>query len=208
MAQHREGNVGDCDVGTQAGCHECGVSSHHSCTEDQHLCGLHSGDTSKEHAPAPLRLFKEAASFLHRHAPGHLAHGDEQRQLAVGEAHRLVGYAHCPRLDHGFGQLSVAGEMEVGENHLVLADEGVFRGNRFFHLYNHLGDGIDIFYRGEDFSPGFAVFIVGEARAVAGCCLHIHPMAVCHQFTHSRWGYRHAVLVVFDFFGNSDNHVA
>ena len=41
--------------------------------------------------------------------------------------HRLVSDAHRSALDHGMGQRLRRGEVEIGEDHLILSDQGILR---------------------------------------------------------------------------------
>ncbi len=96
--------------------------------------------------------------------------------------------------------------MEVGEHNLSPAYQLIFRPDRLFHLHNHLSRFINRLDCRENLCACGTVFVVGESRAVARRSLYIHPVACRHHFTHSRRRHRHTVLIVFDFFGDSDNH--
>ena len=124
----------------------------------------------------------------------------------VGFFHRLIGQADGTAFQHGFRQGAVGGEVEVGEQHLPGANQAVFRGNGFFDLDNHLGPGIGLFDGGEDGGSHGHVGLVGKAAVLSGLVLHIHLMAASGQFGHARRGHAHAVLVVLNLLGYSDNH--
>ncbi len=94
VAQGGEGDIGDGYIGSESGGHEGGVAAYYAGAENEHFGGFYPGYASQQYAAAALRLLKEAAAFLYRHAAGYLAHGDEQRQGTVGESHCLVGDAH------------------------------------------------------------------------------------------------------------------
>ncbi len=126
--------------------------------------------------------------------------------MAAAVSDSLVGNAGSPRGKHGVGECAVAGEMEVGEQHLTRAHKRIFRLDRLLDLDNHLGCPIDIGNAGQDGGAGLDVGLIGEAASFAGCVLHIHGMAVSYQFFHTRGRHADAVLVVFDFFWNADNH--
>ena len=50
-------------------------------------------------------------------------------------------------LYHGKGESLVGCEMEVGEDKLSFANQGIFAGDRFFYFYDHLGNSIYILSR-------------------------------------------------------------
>ena len=52
--------------------------------------GLHARCAAEQHAAPALASLEEVRAQLRRHASGDLAHRHEQRELTVGELHRLV----------------------------------------------------------------------------------------------------------------------
>ena len=65
--------------------------AHDAGAEDHHLGRLHPGDAAHEHTPSAPGPHEVMGADDGRHPAGHLAHGGEQRQRAVGQLDRLVG---------------------------------------------------------------------------------------------------------------------
>ena len=96
--------------------------------------------------------------------------------------------------------------MEVGEHHLSLAHERILWLYWLFHLHNHVGGGIYVLYGRQDFGSRLKVFLVAESAVLSGSVLHIHSVSVFYQFGNSSRCHSDPVLVVFDFFWNTDFH--
>ena len=75
--------------------------------------------------------------------------------------------------------------MEVCEDHLVAADEGILGLDGFLYLYDHLGDGVDILDFREDFGSGLDIKFVRKSRAFSGRVLDIYLMAVAYELAHA-----------------------
>jgi len=131
---------------------------------------------------------------------------NEQRQATVRGLHGFVSEANGAALDHGVGQLSVAGKVEIGEHQLALANQGIFRSDRLFHLNNHFGTFVHVLDGGEDFRADSFVHLIGETAAFTGGVLHIDGVAVLDQFGNARGGHAHAILIVLNLFWNTNFH--
>ena len=96
--------------------------------------------------------------------------------------------------------------MQVGEQHLVLAQAGVFLGDGFFDLQEQVG-GVPYLVGGlKDLGAcGFEVF-VGEGRADAGAGFDDDFVAAFAEFVDTGGADGHAVFVVLDFAGDADLH--
>lgn len=140
-------------------------------------------------------------------AAGHLGHRGEQGQRAVGLLDRLVGDGGRGGLQQRVGALAGGGEVEVGEERLVLAQPVVLLGDRLLDLQQQVGRGPDLVGGAEEGGTGGGVLVVGDGGAHSGAPLHDHLVAVPHQLVHPGRGDRHTELVVLDLAGDADLHV-
>ena len=83
----------------------------------------HAGRASHQHSAATVVPFEEVGALLRRQPAGHLAHRGQQRQRPVGELHRLVRQGCRAGGDQRLGDVGIGGQVEVGEQHEVLAQE-------------------------------------------------------------------------------------
>ena len=155
----------------------------------------HAGRAAEQHAAPALPPLEEVRADLRRHAPGHLAHRREQRELTAGELDRFVRHARRAGVDQRAGDLGIRGEVEVGEQHEARPEERELRRLRFLHLDHepgaapHIGGGVD------DLGARAPVVVVDDARAGAGVVLDEHADAVVAHLEHAVGSYRDAVLV-------------
>ena len=78
---------------------------------------------------------------------------------------------------------SVAGEMEICEDHLIFSHQGIFGFNRFFYFNDHFGLGIDFFDRWQHRGTGGLILAVAKTATVTCCGLDIDGVAeACHFF--------------------------
>ncbi len=206
LAQTGKGDIVDIDIGTQAGSQTGGRLSDGAAPEDEHLGRLDAGHAADELALAALGLLEIIGAAHRRHASGHLAHRDEERQTAVGSLHGLIGQADGTALDHGLGQLTVGGEMEIGEEKLAGPHECIFGFDGLLHLDDHLRGSVHVSDRRQDLGTYLPIVSIGETAAFTGCGLNIDGVAVLDEFVNSRRGHAHAVLIVFNFFWNTNFH--
>ena len=199
-------NIADRDVGSRSGGRTRRGRADHACADDEDLGGFHARNAAQQNALAAAGFLKEVAALLRGHAARDLGHRDQQRQRAVGPFDGLVGAAHRPAVDHGAGERFAAGEVEEGEDQLVLADQLVLRGDRLLDLDNHLGAGVDVFDRGKHLRPYRRIGIIGKTAVHTGRSLHINLVTPFGQLLSAGGGESNAVLVVLDLFGNTDNH--
>ncbi len=96
--------------------------------------------------------------------------------------------------------------MEISEYYLIFADQWIFRFDRFLNLYYHPCRGINIFYGGEYGSSCRDIFFVGKTASFSGGVLNEYFVSVCDKFFHSRRCGAYSVLIVFDFFRDSNFH--
>ena len=120
--------------------------------------------------------------------------------------HGLVSQTDGAALYHGKGESLVGCEMEVGEAKLSFAYQGIFAGDRLIKLYDHFGNSIYILNGREYPGPCRHIGVIGETTVYTSRVLHIHGMTSFHQLLGSGGSKSYPVLVVLDFFWNSNNH--
>ena len=206
VGQTLERNVADRNVGSRSGRRAGRSRTDNARTDDEDLGGFHSRDTAQKHPLAAARLLQEITPLLRGHAARHLGHGDEQRQRPVRTLDRLVGAADGAAVDHRMGQRFAARKMEIGEDQLVATDQLILRSNGFLDLDDHLGRGVDLLDRRKDPGSDSRIGLIRESAVHTGRRLQADIMAPFHQFVCTCGGQRHAIFVVFDLFGNTDNH--
>ena len=108
-------------------------------------------------------------------------------------------------LDHPTGQFLRRGKMQIGEDDLVL-QKFVLGRQGLLYLDDHLGFGPDILRGGQDFRPGFKVFLVRYLAAQPGAAFHENRVIVRHHRGDADGCHGNPFFIRFDFLGHSDNH--
>ena len=208
LAQAFEVAVEDVDLGVHA--HGEGGRRHagHPGSEDHDLRAAHPGDPADQGAPAATGAHQMVRAHEGGHAAGHLAHRGEQRKGIVGKSHRLIGDGCVAAGDQGVGAGARGGEVQVGEEDLVLAksEPRILLGDRFLDTEHEVGGGPDVVGVVDDRGTGGHEVGVGNRRADTGPPFDQDGVTCGGQFTYTGRGDRHPVLVVLHFFGNTDNH--
>ena len=174
--------------------------------EHHHLGRVDPGHAAHQHAPAAAVTLQVVRADLGRHPAGDLGHGCQQRQRPVGRLHRLVGDRGDARAQQGLGAGAGGGEMQVGEQHLALAQPGVLLRDRLLHLQDELPGLPHLVGPGQDRCPGGGEVGVGDGRADARAGLDEDLVARADKLVHTRWRDRDPVLVVLDLFGDAHLH--
>ena len=110
---------------------------------------------------------EEIAADEDRHAAGDLAHRFEQRQAAV-DLDGFVGNGGHTGFQKSLGQRPVCGEVQIREENLTRAQQGIFLGKGLLDLHDQVGRfehgrmGID---KG---GAGLCVVVIGIPRPGAG----------------------------------------
>ena len=87
-----------------------------------------------------------------------------------------------------------------------MLQQRIFGLDGLFDFYNHFSHIIHRFDGGQYLGTHLLVRRIGKATALAGCMLYKHFVPVFYQFGHAIGGHTHSVLVVLDFFWNTDFH--
>ena len=111
------------DLGLHAGGDPRRVPADVAGAEHDDLGRAHAGRAAHQHAPAAVVALEEVGAHLRGEPAGDLAHRRQQRQRAVGELHGLVGERGRAGGEQRLGDLGVGGEVEVGEQREVGAQE-------------------------------------------------------------------------------------
>ena len=98
-----------------------------ACAEHRDLRRRHAGNAAEQNPHAAALLLQAACADLDRHAAGDLRHRREQRQPASRAGDRFVRDADCSATQQILGLLRIGREMQVGEEHLPLAQPGALR---------------------------------------------------------------------------------
>ena len=198
--------VSDHDFSSHTGCNLGGISSNNTSSQHKYPCRAYSCNSSHEFTFSALWLFEEVCTDLCGHTSGHFTHRSKQRQRTVFFFDCFVCNAHSTTFYHGFSQHFVGGKVEVGKYNLPFFDEFILRFDRLFNLDNHIGNGIYLVNRRKNLGTYGLIDVIGEAAICTSIGLYIHCMPFLHQFGNSCRGHSYTVLIVFNFFGYSDNH--
>ena len=105
-----------------------------------------------------------------------------------------------------FGQRFVRRQVQVGEEQLAGAQQGIFRGLRFLDLDNQVGP---LKHRGmivHQLCAGLFVIVVRVTGPGPGAAFDEDLVPALDELISRRRQQRDAILLVFDFFGNADGH--
>ena len=98
--------------------------------------------------------------------------------------------------------------MKIGEEHLALTHQGIFRCNWLFDLQDHLGTS-PYFLRGIEYLCScYSIGIVRDGRTEPCTLLDDDFMPVVDEFLHTGGSDRNAILMVLDLFWNTNEHFA
>ena len=111
------------DLGLHAGGDPRRVPADVAGAEHDDLRRPHARRAAHQHAAPAVVALEEVGALLRGQPPGDLAHRRQQRQRAVVELHRLVGERRRAGGDAAPWRPRVGGEVEVGEQRQVVAEE-------------------------------------------------------------------------------------
>ena len=127
------------DIGLEPHRHARGVGAGDSATEDHHFGGRHAGHAAQQHAHAALLLLEAVRADLDRHAARDLAHGRQQRQTTARVRHGLVSDRGNALARQSLRLRLVGGEVQIGEEHLAVAQQRDLLRLRLLHLDHEIG---------------------------------------------------------------------
>ena len=156
----------------------------------------------------PAERMRVAAPTVGARRPATSDIGREERQAAAGELHGLVRDRGDAVRDEAVGEGTVRGEVQVGEQHEVVAEVAVLARDRLLDLEQQLGARPHLGGVVEERRSGGLVLGIRHRRADARAALHEHLVAGGDQVVDSRGSQSHPVLVVLDLGGDADPHRA
>ncbi|GAA3497033.1 hypothetical protein GCM10019016_041340 [Streptomyces prasinosporus] len=107
-----------------------GVPAGDAGADDDRAAGQHAGDAAGQHAAAAVGAHQVVGADLGGEPARDLGHRGEQRQRAVGQLDGLVGDGGGAGLQQGVRALLGRGQVQVGEERLVLAQAVVLLRDR------------------------------------------------------------------------------
>lgn len=194
----------DGDIRAQAGGHPGGVDAGSAAADDDDASGEHAGHSAKEDAAAAAVFGEEVSADDDGHAAGNFRHGFEQGKAAALGDH-FIGDRSDAGSHERLGLLEVGGQVKVGKEDLVFAEEAELGGEGFLHLHDQIGgEGIGVV--GDQLGAGLFVLLVGIAGADAGVFLHDHLVPALDELIGGGRQQGNACFLRFDLLGNTNDH--
>ncbi|CAM5348720.1 hypothetical protein SAURM35S_00072 [Streptomyces aurantiogriseus] len=184
-----------------------GVPAGDATADDHGPAGQHAGDAAGQHTAAAVGAHQVVGADLGGEPARDLGHRGEQRQCAAGQLDRLVGDRRGAGLQEGVRALLGGGQVQVGEERLVLAEAVVLLGDGLLDLQQQVGGGPHLVGGLQDLGTGGDVLVVRDRRTDTGVAFDDDLVAVAHQLVHAGRGDGHPELVVLDLAGDADLHV-
>ena len=202
-AQSVEVLVDQDDLGLHAGRDPRGVPPDVARPQHDDLRRAHARRPAHQHAAAAVVPLQEVGALLRRQPPGDLAHRGQQRQGPGLQLHRLVGQRRGAGGDERLGDVGVGGEVEVGEQREVVAQERELLLLGLLDLDDHLlRPGIGRCR--DDLRAGRDVGGVADRGTLSGPGLDAHGDAVALQLADTVGRHRHAMLRRLDLLRHTD----
>ena len=118
----------------------------------------------------------------------------------------LVGHSGHARFQQRVGERFAGSQMQICEKNLALAQQRKLCFPRLLDLHNHVGASKNFFCLIDNLCPGFDIFFVRITGADTGILFHQHWMAASGKQIRSRRQQRDALLLLFNFFRDADDH--
>ncbi len=182
-----------------------GLGAGHPAADDEDLGRGRARHAAEQDPRSTGGALQVVRGGLDGHPAGDLAHGRQQRELAVGGLHGLVGDGVDAPLEQELGQAAVGGQVQVGEQLLAGPEAVVLRGHRLLDLHDQVGRVEHVVGGRHDLRAGGGVLVVGEPGPDTGAGLHDDLVAVVQQLHDTVRGERHPLLVVLDLARYSDD---
>ena len=132
--------------------------------------------------------------------------GDKQRQAAEAVGHGLIGDGDGARFHQAFGLRLVGREVQIGEQHLAVAQTRDLGRLRLLDLDDHVGLGEHLGAVGRDARADRLIVAVVETAAGAGVVLDQHLVALVDQLAHARRHQADPELECLDLLRHADAH--
>src|SRR5215213_7375150 len=96
--------------------------------------------------------------------------------------------------------------MQVREEQLALAHTRILRRDRLLHFHNHLSGGPNLVSGTHHRRSGAFVQRIVKARTFAGVNLDSDVVSGIFERAHAGWSQSDSIFVVFNLFGQTNNH--
>ena len=113
---------------------------------------------------------------------GDLAHGGQQRQVAIGVFDGFVSHAGRPGTDQSGGERRVGGEVKISKKNESFVQERELWFDRLFDFDQEVHVGPNLRRVVDDEGAGIQIGRVLEARTFAGPFFDQYRIAPAHQF--------------------------
>src|SRR4029077_11221949 len=119
----------------------------------------------------------------------------------------LISHCSHARLQQRLSKRFARRQMKIREEDLSLAQQWKLRLKRLFHFHDHVSPRENFFRLIDNLSASFDVLIIRITRANAGVPLYNDRMTAPGKLSRSRWQQGDALLLLFNFFPNTNDHV-
>ena len=184
-----------------------GLRADHTAPQHQHARRQHTRHTAQQHPAPAVRLLQRPGPDLRRKPPRDFRHRGQQRQPAARIGDGLIGDAGRPRSHQIVRLLGVGGKVQIGEQHLPLAQPGTLDRLRLLDLDDQVGRRENLLGGRHHQRPRSGIIRVGEPRADPGTAFDENTVAVVHRLTCSVRRQANAVFLRLDLFRATDLHV-
>ena len=110
-------------------------------------------------------MLQAISAGLNCHAPGHLRHRREQRQTTSAGGDGFIGDTGSAAVDQLTGLLGIGREMQIGKQHLALAQHRAFHRLRLLDLDYHFGAREDVCRVIDDFGADRRILDIADPDA-------------------------------------------
>ena len=199
-------DVEDGDVSTHTNGHSDGIGASGTGTEYDHVGGTDTAHAAEQLAAAAVLLHQMLGAHLDREAASNFGHRGKQRELAIRSLDNFVSDGGGACLEQGIAAIGAGGEVQVGEQHLVIAHAVEFLGDGLLYLDNEIAL-LPYFVGGlEHGGASLDVLFIGEVGSDTGGLFHENFVAAVHELGDAGGGDGYAEFVVLNFLGNANAH--
>src|SRR6185369_6536901 len=133
-------------------------------------------------------------------------HRRQQRQRAASIGDRLVSNARHFAINQLLREGVIRREVEVSEEQLAFTHAWILWRDWLFHFHDHVGGGPNFVSRTDYGRPGALIELVFKAGTRAGVSLNANVMTGIFERAHAGGSQSDSIFVVFNLFGQANNH--
>ena len=119
----------------------------------------------------------------------------------------FVGHTGHSRFQQRLSETFACRQMQIGEKNLAFAQQRKLCRERLFDFHDHVGARKNVFCLLHNLSACFDVLLIRITRTDAGIFFHQHRVTEPGELIRARRQERNALLLLFGFFWNTDNHL-